>query len=73
MVQSLPAHKMISESPVDLKRLQTVVDKYLHGEDEHEALISQLMMIVIWRDAYFERLKQKNAAKPPDSLAKSSS
>ncbi len=72
MVKSLPAHKMISESPLDLKRLQVVADKFLNGEDEHEALISQLMMVAIWRDAYFERLKQKSAAKPLESLARSS-
>jgi asparagine synthase (glutamine-hydrolysing) len=55
LVRELPDLEPISSGPLDRAILKNVIDKFLRGDDYHAALITQLMMIVIWRKACFNR------------------
>ena len=57
LVRSLPGHRALSDAPFEAKKLRVMVDEFLAGKSRQEALISQLVMMTIWREEYFGRLR----------------
>jgi len=50
-VAALPLSEPVRSGPFDRSRLGAALDAYLGGEDRHEALVRQLVMIEAWHDA----------------------
>jgi len=51
LVRDLPAVEPIRSGPLDPARLRAVVDDFLKGDNSHEALIRELMMVAVWHGA----------------------
>jgi asparagine synthase (glutamine-hydrolysing) len=57
LITNLPALDPVRNGPFITSRLKTVITEFLLGNDSHEPLIRQLVMITIWHQTYFSRLQ----------------
>jgi asparagine synthase (glutamine-hydrolysing) len=57
LITNLPALDPVCSGPFITSRLKTVITEFLSGNNSHEPLIRQLVMITIWHQAYFSRLQ----------------
>jgi asparagine synthase (glutamine-hydrolysing) len=55
LVAGLPECGPVKHGPFDPARLRNVVAGYLAGNTDHDALIRQLLMIVLWHDVCIEK------------------
>ncbi len=53
IVTGLPKMSPVREAPFDLAILQNTINSFLAGNNTHEVMIRQLVMIVIWYQAVF--------------------
>jgi asparagine synthase (glutamine-hydrolysing) len=54
LVGMLPALEPIRNGPFMRTRVRALVDSFLRGDQDAEALVFQLVMIAIWHDAYIK-------------------
>ena len=57
LITNLPALDPVREGPFVVPRLKTIIAEFLSGDNRHEPLIRQLVMITIWYQTYFSRLQ----------------
>ncbi len=57
LITNLPALDPVREGPFVTSRLRTIISEFLSGDNRHEPLIRQLVMITIWYQTYFSRLQ----------------
>jgi len=57
LITNLPALDPVREGPFVTPRLKTIITEFLSGDNSHEPLIRQLVMIAIWHQTYFSRLQ----------------
>jgi asparagine synthase (glutamine-hydrolysing) len=57
LITNLPALDPVREGPFVTSRLKTIITEFLSGDNRHEPLIRQLVMITIWYQTYFSRLQ----------------
>jgi asparagine synthase (glutamine-hydrolysing) len=57
-VAQLPYRDPIATGPFMRQRLQTVVKEFLAGATIHDALIRQLVMVSVWHQSYFEKVRE---------------
>lgn len=57
LVESLPNHPVVRESPLDPSAIRNLVRDFHAGDDRHSSLMYQLVMLAIWHDTYFDRLR----------------
>lgn len=55
-IRQLPDHEALRNAPFVPERLRQTAKAFLEGDDRHEPLIRQLVMIALWRQSYFARL-----------------
>ena len=53
LVSELPDLEPISSGPFDRSLLKSAINRFIRGDDYYATLITQLMMIVVWRKACF--------------------
>ncbi len=59
-VFNLPGIDPIREGPFVIPTLKSVIAEFLAGDDRHEPLIRQLVMIAVWHQTYFSGLRNLN-------------
>lgn len=57
LIANLPVLDPVRSGPFVTSRLKTVITEFLSGNNSHEPLIRQLVMITIWHQTYFSRLR----------------
>ncbi|MDX2041236.1 MAG: asparagine synthase (glutamine-hydrolyzing) [Acidobacteriota bacterium] len=55
-IRQLPDHEALRNAPFVPERLRQTAKAFLEGDDRHEPLIRQLVMVALWRQSYFARL-----------------
>ncbi len=55
-IRQLPDHEALRNAPFVPERLRQTAEAFLEGDDRHEPLVRQLVMIALWRQSYFARL-----------------
>lgn len=61
-IRHLPEHESLRNSPFALDRLRRAMEAFLNGDDQHEPLVRQLVMIALWKQSYFARLRANQPA-----------
>lgn len=69
MVGNLPNLDPIKTGPFIHSKLRTIIREFLNGNNHHEPLIRQLMMITIWEQSYFPALRSAVPVPPEATLA----
>jgi asparagine synthase (glutamine-hydrolysing) len=64
MVGNLTSLEPIKEGPFVKIKLQSIVSEFLNGNNHHEPVIRQLMMMAIWKQSYFSQLRSTLALRP---------
>lgn len=54
-VDALPGCAPVNAGPFESRKLRTVIDEFLAGEGNHDALIRQLVMVAVWYQACVEK------------------
>lgn len=62
VLRDLPDSPLVREGPFDRRRLGRAIEGFLAGDDRHEPLVRQMVMISVWHRVYFDRLR---AQAPP--------
>ncbi len=57
LITNLPVLDPVREGPFVTAKLKTIIAEFLSGDNRHEPLIRQLVMITIWYQTYFSRLQ----------------
>ena len=65
LVRNLPGHAIVQDSPLDENRLRAIVDEFLNGTQKQEGLITQLVMLAIWKDNYVQRIRDAGFVPSP--------
>ncbi|MGH9365056.1 MAG: asparagine synthase (glutamine-hydrolyzing) [Thermoanaerobaculia bacterium] len=60
VVAALPDAEVIRSSPFETPRVRDVVRGFLSGNTEHEALVLQLVMVVVWHEVISEGVSFKS-------------
>ena len=68
IVSSLPSLDPINTGPFVKSKLQSIIREFFNGDNRHEELIKQLVMIAVWKQTYFTELRNRKAA-PASSVA----
>jgi len=67
LVLALPDLAPICDGPFVKAKLHSIIKDFLAGNDQHEALMRQFVMIAVWRQAYFSGL-QNHSPEPAVEL-----
>jgi asparagine synthase (glutamine-hydrolysing) len=65
LVRNLPGHPIVQESPLNGKRLRAIIEDFLEGSPRQEPLITQLVMLAIWKDNYLTMFRGSGADAEP--------
>jgi asparagine synthase (glutamine-hydrolysing) len=57
LISQLSQHEMLRDAPFAADRLRQTTEAFLNGDDRHEPLVRELVMIALWRQSYFARLR----------------
>jgi asparagine synthase (glutamine-hydrolysing) len=57
-IENLPKHELLRDAPIAGPDLQRLTSAFLGGQDEGAALVTQLVMILVWHESYFRTLQQ---------------
>lgn len=68
LVDELPDLEPISSGPFDRARLKSIIASFMRNDDRHAALITQLMMIVVWHKACLKPVAPGNKFQHPAYL-----
>jgi asparagine synthase (glutamine-hydrolysing) len=63
-LRTIPNQPLLSDSPIDRRRVENLLVRFMAGDDRQAPLVNQLAMITLWHNEYFRRLQCQGSQAP---------